>query len=492
MDEHRRKAKWRAAVAGRVQTRISPFYHAMGRLQVVVTLLVAAAVENALSDEYLLRSAYPTWLPARAQCKPGDRLILTQYMERDMLDEGRERARVEGYPFCDDIPSYAGYFIVNKEFNSNLFFWFFPAEENYRIKPVILWLQGGPGTSSLLGLFTEIGPFTLAEDNITLVPNPHSWHRNHSLIFIDNPVGTGFSFTDYDAGYATNMTQVGDELYKALVQFFEVFPELRRLPFFIAGESFAGKYIPALAHTIHKRNPKADVQINLKGIAVGNGFTDPVHFLDMSEYVFQLGLVDGRIRDAMRLTAQRAAEAIKCGNLTLAFVDWVLTLALFGINARYSQLYNFMETHERPVGGSYSDFVQRCDVRRALHVGDTEYTSLGHVYVKMIPDFMSTVKPQLEVLLENYQVMYYSGQLDLAVAYPMSVRMFDTLNFSSSDDYHLAPRRPWYVGEDLAGYIKTAGKFSEVLVRNAGHMVPTDQPEWAYDLISRFVSGRLP
>jgi carboxypeptidase C (cathepsin A) len=64
---------------------------------------------------------------------------------------------------------------------------------DYENAPVLLWLQGGPGFSSLFGLFNEVGPFSVAEDNVTLVMNPYSWHKNHSLVFIDNPVGTGTS-----------------------------------------------------------------------------------------------------------------------------------------------------------------------------------------------------------------------------------------------------------------------------------------------------------
>jgi vitellogenic carboxypeptidase-like protein len=83
------------------------------------------------------------------------------------------------------------------------------------------------------------------------------------VIYIDNPVGTGFSFTD-SGGYCQNETQVGEDLYTALQQFFLLFPELQKNDLFVAGESYGGKYIPVIAYTIQQRNPDAKVQINLK------------------------------------------------------------------------------------------------------------------------------------------------------------------------------------------------------------------------------------
>lgn len=111
------------------------------------------------------------------------------------------------------------------------------------------------------------------------------------------------------------------------------------------------------------------------------------------------------------------------------------------------------------------------------------------MYYKMIPDFMSSVRSSLEVILRNYRVLFYSGQFDIICAYPLSVNFFNTLNFEGSVEYKKARRKPWFVAGKLAGYVKSSGNFTEILVRNAGHMVPFDKPEWASDLISRFTGN---
>lgn len=93
--------------------------------------------------------------------------------------------------------------------------------------------------------------------------NPYSWHTKYNILFIDNPVGTGFSFTDA-GGYCQNITQVAQQLYSGMRQFFQLFPWLASNPFYITGESFAGKYIPAMGFEIYERNKVEDFQINLQ------------------------------------------------------------------------------------------------------------------------------------------------------------------------------------------------------------------------------------
>ncbi|KAJ8977292.1 hypothetical protein NQ317_007431 [Molorchus minor] len=230
-----------------------------------------------------------------------DPLILTPLIDQNKIEEAKQAARVNPDMFLG-VESYSGFFTVNKEYNfhkSNMFFWFFPSENNYGNDPVILWLQGALNerSSSLFGLFMENGPFSVNSDH-QLVPREYSWTKNHSVLYIDNPVGAGYSFTN-DL-YAKNQTEVGKDLYNALQQFFKLFSELRENDFFIIGESYAGKYIPAIGYTILKENLKAENKINLQGLAIGNGFSDPIHQIDYSDYLYQLGILDRNVRKSLK------------------------------------------------------------------------------------------------------------------------------------------------------------------------------------------------
>ncbi|XP_004930887.1 venom serine carboxypeptidase isoform X1 [Bombyx mori] len=423
----------------------------------------------------------------RATFDAGDPLLLTPFIEQKKLKEGREAAAVDADYLLPDMESYAGYLTVNKEYNANLWFWYFPVSgKPIEETPWIIWLQGGPGASSLYGLFTELGPFFVTEDN-HLEEMKYSWGKNHSLLFIDSPVGTGFSFTDDDRGYATNQTTIGENLYTALQQFLTLFPELRKAPLTIAGESYAGKHIPSLGVQIlwHKEE---DDPINLNGLAIGNGFIDPLTLQRYSHFVREVGLVDDRVADSMNHLETAVTQFINNGEMLKAYAYYNYLLTLFLSHSRLSNLYNYLQ-EEISLDGAYMDFIQRDEVRRSLHVGNTNFTSIGVVYRKLVPDFMGTAKMWLEELLENYKVMLYNGHLDIIVAYHPSVNTYNNLAFSGSTEFLKGKRLPWYHDGDLAGYYRVAANLTEVMVRGAGHMVPADKPAAALGLISAFARG---
>lgn len=423
----------------------------------------------------------------RASFDSGSPLLLTPFIDDNKVEEARDAARVDSDYLLPDMESYAGYLTVNKEYNANLWFWYFPVSDNpVEETPWIIWLQGGPGASSLYGLFTEIGPFAVSDDN-NLEEIKYSWGKNHSLLFIDNPVGTGFSFTDDDRGYATNQTTIGENLYTALQQFLTIFPELRKAPLTIAGESYAGKHIPSLGiQILWHRNE--DQSINLQGLAIGNGFIDPVSLQRYSYFVREAGLVDDKVADSIKHLETAVVQFINNGEMLKAYAYYNYLLRVFLSESHLENLYNYLQD-DISLEGAYMDYIQRDEVRRALHVGNTNFTSIGVVYRKLVPDFMGSAKSWLEELLENYKVMLYNGHLDIIVAYHPSVNTYNRLTFSGSSDFEKAKRLPWHHDGKLAGYYKTAGNLTEVMIRGAGHMVPADRPAAALGLISAFARG---
>ncbi|CAH1378645.1 unnamed protein product [Tenebrio molitor] len=428
---------------------------------------------------------------------PGLPLILTPFIEQGKIKQALTAAEVHFNGF-KGIKSYAGYFTVKKNFNSNMFFWFFPSQTDYANAPVVLWLQGGPGATSLIGLFTENGPFTvISQQGLKL--RKYAWTESHSVIYIDNPVGTGFSFTDSD-GYCQNETQVGEDLYTALQQFFLLFPELQKNDFFVAGESYGGKYAPVIAYTIHQRNPDAKVQINLKGISIGNGLIDPVNQLNYADYLYQIGLIDSNTQAMIHKIQQEGIDQIKNKDWAKAFQTFD-DLLVGDLNNHSSLLknitgftiyFNYLYTVDPSSELIYMEkYIRRDDVRAAIHVGNaTFHVEDQEVKINLLAGIMQSVTPWVEELLDNYRVLIYNGQVDIIGAYPMTVNSLQNLNFSAAAEYKTAQRYQWHVDDDLAGYVKQAGNLTEVLVRNAGHMVPTDQPKWAFDLISRFTRNK--
>lgn len=425
----------------------------------------------------------------------GKPLFITPYLTQGLIELAQNLSRVsitEQLGFT----SHSGFFTIDPGIKSNMFFWYFPAFNHDPSAPVTLWLQGGPGGSSLFGLFTELGPLYADKEGIRR--RKIHWALNSHLVFIDNPVGTGFSFTNSDRGYCKNEKCVALGLYKCLQQFFTLFPALRKNEFFITGESYAGKYIPALGMVIHKHKNKNDGSINLSGMAIGNGYCDPVNQLDYGNYLYQHGLIDHNQRLTFENVQAKLIHEIRNGNWSKA--DILMDLLMDGELQKFSYFknftgynyyYNYLNTTDDESMSIFGNVLQNVVIRKSLHVGGLPFQSGEQVQLHLALDMLKSVAPIIADLLSHYRMLIYSGQLDIVVAYPMTVNFLRKLNFSAAAEYKTAARQKWMVGGVLAGYIKRAGNLTELMVRNAGHMVPRDQPKWAFEMITSFMQNDL-
>ncbi|VVC99106.1 unnamed protein product [Leptidea sinapis] len=335
----------------------------------------------------------------------GTALILTPFIETDQINEARNACKVDPTLFLG-VNSYSGFFTVNKTYNSNVFFWYFPVENKpVNETPWIIWLQGGPGASSLTGLFDEIGPFRI--DYIgTLKHNPYSWLQNHSLVFIDNPIGSGYSFTNNAEGFATDMSTYSDHLYSTVQQFLQVFPELRTAPLYIAGESYAGKYVPALGIMLHRNKNTSGKETNLKGLMMGNAFIDPDMLKNIVQPFYNFGLLDQEQLDMVNPLVIKFQEAIDSNNSIATNQKWQTLVSVLLILSHQKQAYNFLKDDLQI--GRYVAFLKLSKIKRAIHVGDIHFSYINvTTNSKMAPDFLSSSKGILEELLEHYRVLTY-------------------------------------------------------------------------------------
>ena len=153
------------------------------------------------------------------------------------------------------------------------FYWYFESRNAPATDPLVLWLTGGPGCSSEVALFGENGPCKVSSDGMNTTTNSYSWNANANLLYVDQPTGTGFS---YGTGYDHDEKAVGADMYSFMQAFLDAHPGLRANPFHVFGESYAGHYVPNVAHAIWAGNQAGSApHINLHGMSVGNGLTDP-------------------------------------------------------------------------------------------------------------------------------------------------------------------------------------------------------------------------
>lgn len=155
----------------------------------------------------------------------------------------------------------------------DMFYWLLYSRRNPTTDPLTIYLQGGPGCSSLVSTFFENGPFHI-NDDLSLRKNPFSWNNNANLLYVDQPVGVGFSSVASTDHYRTDEDGVAQDFYYFLEKFIEDNPEFKGRDFYLTGVSYAGHYVPAIAAYYLKQEVQS---LNLKAIAIGDGWTDPIN-----------------------------------------------------------------------------------------------------------------------------------------------------------------------------------------------------------------------
>jgi len=331
------------------------------------------------------------------------------------------------------------------------------------------------------------------------------------MLFIDNPVGAGFSFTGTGQGYCTNSKDcVGNNLVSLMQQFYQIYPEVATNDLYITGESYGGHYVPAfgariLAHNALVAAGRTTPSIPLKGVAIGDGWIDPVHMIPgYPELVRNLGLAsDAEVR-VVKGYCDRAVNFINSGDMLSAFGVWdemlngdVFPYPNYFHNITGSNNYdNFMMTNDPPDFSWYGDYLNQAEIRQAIHVGNSTFGGNSAVCEKhLLEDFHVSLLPQFQELLNapDVQVLVYSGQLDVIIAAALTERFLPYAQFKGQLAFAAAGKKVWRVDSsdvDPAGFVREIPGFQQVVVRGAGHIVPFDQPRRALDMITRFVEGR--
>jgi len=219
-------------------------------------------------------------------------------------------------------PHFSGFLNASAaEPGTNLHYWFAASSApDWASRPVVLWLNGGPGSSSLIGMLQEQGPLII-DGNGSLMDNPWAWTTVANMVALESPGGVGYS---YCAAMVTGGSCANTDISTAKAAaaaiadlFATKFPELRSNPFFITGESYAGVYSPTLAAEIVKANEAGAPKINLVGMAVGDPCTDnkaQADSMDMLWYAHKNGLVpDGEFDFLWNTCHSRAPSALSAG-----------------------------------------------------------------------------------------------------------------------------------------------------------------------------------
>jgi len=333
-------------------------------------------------------------------------------------------------------------------------------------------------------------------------------NKEYGMLFIDNPVGAGFSYTTKD-GYCKDTKEcVARNLYSVLEQFYQVFPKQLNVGLWITGESYGGHYVPAISYYIHQKNsdtanpPK--IHIPLEGCAVGDGWIDPVNMLGgYPDMMYNQGLLSELERGLIKKLSDEAADLIRAGEYLKSFDVWDKMLNgdvwpygnLFHNLTGLNDYDNFMNTDPPEELDYFGAYLSAPSVRKALHVGNHTMQSGSTCEMHLLSDFMVSLKTELATLMDDpkYRVLVYSGQLDVIIGAALTERFLPTVQWDGQDEYNAVSKKVWRITDtdkEVAGYVRQVRNFTQVVIRGAGHLCPFDQPERSRDMIQRLIGNK--
>lgn len=457
--------------------------------------------------------------------------------------------------FSGNLPSkhYSGYVTVDESHGRNLFYYFVESEGNPSKDPVVLWLNGGPGCSSFDGFIYEHGPFNFEAPTTKgslpkLHVNPYSWTKVSSIIYLDSPAGVGLSYSENKTDYVTGDLKTASDTHTFLLKWFELYPEFLANPFFIAGESYAGIYVPTLAYEVMKGIDAGEKPVlNFKGYLVGNGVTDEeIDGNALVPFVHGMGLIsddlyeevqnlcqgnfynplseacDSKLseveKDIAGLNMYDILEPCYHGNET-----WEIAAANIRLPSSFRQLGETdrpLPVRIRMFGRAWplrapvrdgivpswpqllnSNSVPCTDDRVAtLWLNDAAVRTAIHAEPESIAgswelctdrilfehDAGSMIKYHKNLTLRGYRALIFSGDHDMCVPFTGSEAWTRSVGYKIVDKW-----RPWTSNGQVAGYTQGyENNLTFLTIKGAGHTVPEYKPQEALDFYSRFLAGK--
>lgn len=440
--------------------------------------------------------------------------------------------------------SYAGY--VDVAADEHMFFWLFSARDEPETKPLTVWLNGGPGSSSMIGLFQEIGPCTVFP-NGSVHDNVHAWTASSNVLFIDQPVTVGLSYSRVAPAVFDEETLdvrelrsaecppalkkrqhcgtfslprhthppkttrgSADSFWRTLQGFYGAFPQYASRALHLASESYGGHYVPAFAHFIHSANahlPRDSVRVPLASVLIGNGWFDPAaqyrayydYAIDNTFDVYALSAAqrekmhtalfapDGcldRLRDCRETRDNRICRKSDafCAASTSALFEKASKRDLYDIRERTPDPFPY---------GAYARYLNTREVQEAVgaYQNYTDTSGIVAAAFERTGDDgrrAGSLKSLRELLDRGTRVTLFAGDADYMcnwVGIEAVTQMLGHANFSH------AGYTDFRVNDTVYGHVQQAGLLSFARIFESGHEVPFYQPLAGLALLSRALDG---
>jgi len=439
-----------------------------------------------------------------------------QYSDEALLDQVVE---MPGLHWTPNFNHFSGYLNL-KDTHKFIHYWLVEAEASPETAPLVFWTNGGPGCSGLIGFMTEQGPFRPDADG-NIQPNTYAWNKNANMVFLEQPVGVGFSYSLNSDDYRIGDDQAAQDNLQTILTFFHKFPHFNHTALYITSESYGGHYIPTWADAIINFNDAqtySQDRINFKGFAVGNPYTDYYSGVGAQMETYwgkQLlpkpiwdNYVDNGCTDPVQQLNNSVCSFLlldfnkKIGNLNPYALDYPVCLTTQQRTMHQFLFEDFGYLSYEPCEDNYAaDYLNKNDVKTSIHVkDDIEWEECSRTTKYKLADKMLPMQHYYNTILTSkthtdLRVLVYSGDDDGVCGTIGTQRWIYDLGFSVSSLWNT-----WYVDGQTAGYITKFNtppkgskdtRFSFITVHFAGHEVPTYKPKEALELFQKYINNNI-
>nr|AAO38465.1 putative serine carboxypeptidase I [Oryza sativa Japonica Group] len=401
-----------------------------------------------------------------------------------------------------------GYVGVDEETGTELFYYFVESERSPSTGPVILWLTGGPGCSGFSGVVFEVGPmkYVLEPYNGSLprlVYNQYSWTQMASILFLDTPVGSGFSYAHDPKGYNVGDISSSLQVVTFLKKWFNDHPRYLSNHFYVGGSSYAGKVIPIIMKFI------SEVGNPITGSKIDDNFKIP--------YSHGVGIISDQLYEAavancngdyVTTTNELCAKALNAIDNLMSEVDYGNILddkcvratpkPINEVSRSRSLQEDYIRLSEPTVRPTINCFSYRYYLsflwmnnnltREALKikkgtVGEWIRCKTGLPYVQ---DVASSIKYHFDLTTGGYRALVFSGDHDLILPFLSTQAWIRSLNFSIVDEW-----RAWHVDGQAAGFtILYANNLTFATVKGGGHTSIETNPKQGFAMGKRWLDNK--
>ncbi|KVH80021.1 hypothetical protein Ccrd_025499 [Cynara cardunculus var. scolymus] len=396
--------------------------------------------------------------------------------------------------FHSDLPFtlQTGYIGMGEDDSMQVFYYFVESQRSPLDDPLLLYLAGGPGYSGLYPFLYQIGPLSFnfessKGDNITLELNPYSWSKAANVIFVDLPVGVGFSYAK-----TLEASRSSDSILAWLVEN----PRFLNNPLYISGISYMGIVVPNVALEIYNgknfysitrctflRNelgnqPQLNIKVNIlphklvnviaKGCLIVNPLTDKfISFNARFEFAHRLALISDDIYESTKATCggnyvYNDPLNILCADNLKRVDECTSKITLWNILQPKCDARDMEPTCKTYTDTFIETWANNKDVQKALNIREgiiekweTTNKCISYDFKKNDTicysyDVWSSIPTHKQLLTKNCQVLIICGDHDMVFPYVGTEKWIRTLNLSIE-----SPWEPWFVRNQVAGYQMT-------------------------------------